>query len=562
MLLGLALCPAKKGMGQTPYDTDFINSASQFKEQLALFTDRSLYVVNEYVKFRADYFLHGPEQLEWSTVLYVEIVSASGASVSQGKFPIKKDLSMGSLAIPSETLSGNYYVKCYTRWMRNAGSEAFSFVPIKVINPGKRDLVVNHMGEAGESQVLSQDYRTGELHCSTDNSEYGRGEEVSLLISDTFDPIIDSLNCCVTVVQLGTVDTISGQLGASLESFEPESFRVNYLPDLGYGPAISGTVLRTNKRPAQYAMLHFSVLGEHPEVMAKAADAQGRFAFSTPIRFGKQEFFVSSSLKETAVLDVKIDQDFDNSPLRLPGFDFSLTRQERELLTRMSLNRQFSNAYSKPLKEVPDSSAIHRLPFYGSNAYGINLDDYVTLPTLEEVFINLVSNVNVVRKRGRPSLKILSEREDVGIFLPLILIDNIVVFDQEAVLALPASKIQRIDIINEIYTKGEAFFGGVIAIYSREGDMAGIDLPPGSYFFDYLSFQEEEPERYVSENPADQIPDSRNTIFWEPDVLVKAGDPVELNFPAPTLRGEYVVLLRARAPDGQVLSGTTTFTVE
>ncbi len=548
--------------GQTPFDPGYIKTASKIKEHFSIFTDRSFYVVDETVRFRADFIQQGLEHVLWSSVLYVEIVSSSGAPIAQGKFLINKGLSIGGISIPPETLTGNYFLKCYTRWMRNAGPETFSFVPIKIINPHRGEVTSDHIGTEHESQILYQMYQKGELVCSTNSSEYSRGAEVTLLLRDEFVTNIDSLNCCVTVVQAGSIDTVLGQIGASLEPYGSVDFGVNYLPDLGLGPTISGTVLRSDHSPAQYALLHFSILGENPDFMAKSTDANGRFTFSTPIRHGEQEFYVSASLKETVVLEVKVDQDFDSSPLLLPGFGFILSEQERELAIRMSLNNQFSHAFEGPEKAVPDSSKHIYIPFYGTEVEELRMDDYVGLPTLEEVFINLLPRVHVVRKNGKQSLKIGSDRYDLELYPPLLLIDNIAIFDQEAILALPSAKIEKMDLVNEVYCKGEVMFGGLIAIYSNNGDMAGIDLPPGSFFFDYKSFYPEEPEVTVSDDSADQIPDSRNTVLWIPDVLLEAGESTELAFDAPRLRGEYVVLVRGVAPDGEVLSATTTFIVE
>jgi hypothetical protein len=190
------------------------------------------------------------------------------------------------------------------------------------------------------------------------------------------------------------------------------------------------------------------------------------------------------------------------------------------------------------------------------------MDDYVNLPTLEEVFINLVPNVDVLRKKGESYLSIKSENSAIGIYPPLILIDHISVFDQKALLALPPEKIDRIDLINEVYLKGSVAFGGLLAIYSKGGDMAGIDLPEGGYFFDFLSFSPKV-ETYVAlPSPGDRIPDLRNTILWVADLKVRKDQPGELRFSAPATPGDYVVLVRAVAPDGELWSASSLFSVE
>jgi hypothetical protein len=308
--------------------------------------------------------------------------------------------------------------------------------------------------------------------------------------------------------------------------------------------------------------LYISLLGDNPDYLAIGTDANGRFSLSMPIRYGPQEIYVATNPMETERLVVRIDLEFDAAQIQLPRAIFGLAEDERAVATYMALNTQFSRAYINLVLDSAKLAESFPVPFYGSKSHVLDMNDYVNLPTLEEVFINLVPEVNVVRKRGELSLKINSDRNDIGFFTPLIIIDNISIFDHEAILAIQPSKIKRLDVIPDIYMKGGSTFGGLIAIYTRDGDMAGVDLPSGAYFFDYLSFQPDQPQDTISGNQEDFIPDSRNTIFWRSDVLLTKGEPAELSFDAPSLRGEYVVLVRGVAPDGQVLSATTTFTVE
>ncbi len=202
------------------------------------------------------------------------------------------------------------------------------------------------------------------------------------------------------------------------------------------------------------------------------------------------------------------------------------------------------------------------LPFYGTRVQQLRMDDYVNLPTLEEVFINLVPNVDAIRRRGKPIIRINSENNGIGIYKPLIMIDNISVFDTEALLALPPERIDRIDLINEIYLKGSVAFGGILAIYSKGGDMAGIDLPQGSYFFDYKSLDMPLSPPVSVSTTEDHIPDMRNTILWLYDVTMEKGTAVERSFKGPLTQGEYVILVRGLAPTGEIFSAHTLFQVK
>jgi len=190
------------------------------------------------------------------------------------------------------------------------------------------------------------------------------------------------------------------------------------------------------------------------------------------------------------------------------------------------------------------------------------MDDFVTLPTLEEVFINLVPTVEITVRRGQRSLWVMGPNSAINLHRPLIIIDNIPVFDQQAVLGINPEKILKMDVINEVYVKGNVSHGGVISIFSRNGDMAGIDLAENSYFFDYQLIKDQEIESVPVYAPGDHVPDSRNTVLWMDDVLLERGSTREISFKAPATPGDYVILIRGLAHQGSVISATARFTVE
>jgi hypothetical protein len=378
------------------------------------------------------------------------------------------------------------------------------------------------------------------------------------------------------VVPAGAIDLKGGQYIVSEGEEEQEDFKVSYLPDLGSGVSVSGTVVDAEQEPVIYATLHFSLLGESPDYFATISDENGRFIFTIPAGKGQQELFVTPQRVEGTSLEVRIDQEYDPRLLSLPWEKFQLSESEKELARRTALNMQLSKAFISgiPSQETetlessgPESSNGTDIPFYGTRVNRLLIDDYVRLPNLEEVFINLVPDVQFYRKQGENRIRILSDNASITIYEPLIMIDHISVFDHEALLALPPEKIDRIDLINEIYLKGNVAFGGVLAIYSKNGDMAGIDLPEGSYFFDYQSFY---PQEVVTEEPAwdpdeqtsGRVPDTRNTIYWKGDLELKKGSSLEIPFKAPENPGEYVILLRGVDPMGEVLSATARFRVE
>jgi len=561
---------------QSPFDPGQFERAKPIREHVQLFTDRNIYAVNEQIHFVAEHRMEGvPENIFWTSVLYVEIITAEGKAVEQGKFPLFGARTRGSIKIPLSAITGDYYLKCYTRWMRNRGSSSFAFVPLKIINPFRSEVLSHASGGIRSDTLAKHSYKEGGLRCRSSSNLYRAGEDAQVILEGPLPDYLDQLFCCLTVVPEGAVDLNKGQYLSSYAGTENEPFEVAFLPDLGSGVSISGTVLDADQNPVNSATLHFSLLGDTPDYFAAISDEHGRFIFNMPAGLGPQELFVTPQRAEGGPLEVRIDQEYDSQPVNLPRQKFHLSGDEQELARRISLNMQLARAFETVTNaregstQLADTEAIKGkdIPFYGSRVNRLLIDDYVRLPNLEEVFINLVPDVQFYKKKGENRIRILSENASIGVFDPLIMVDHISVFDHEAVLALSPEKIERIDLINEVYLKGNVAFGGILAIYSKKGDMAGIDLPEGSYFFDYHSFYPplaSASPGILKSNPAEtgRIPDTRNTLCWRSDLQLIKGNPLEIPFKAPETPGEYVILVRGLDPGGKVLSATARFRVE
>jgi len=564
ILIGLTGAPV---LAQTPFDAERSDEAKLIREQIHVFTDRSIYAVDEIIHFVAEYRVNGPIGSNlWSSVLYVELIASSGETLAQGKFRLSGGSVEGSLTIPTASLTGNYYLRSYTRWMRNQGPDSFIYTPLKIINPYRSEVLISTNTESTSDSVPKLAYKEGMLEVSMTSQSVQGGKEMKFQLEGASTLKLDRLRCCVTVVPEGSIDLSGGQYDMGPPE-ENDSFRVSFLPDLGDGVSISGTVVDPQQSPAPYTTLHFSLLGADPDYLATMSDEHGRFVLSIPTGFDdKLEFFVTPEQEDDSRLEVRIDQEYDSRALTLPAESFELSEDEEELARRIALNIQLSKAF-KPGDLSPDSTVEEyfegsRVPFYGTRVNRLMIDDYVRLPNLEEIFINLLPEVQFYRKKGKNKIRILSNNSSIDVYKPLIMIDHISVFDHEALLALSPEKIERIDLIDDIYLKGNVAFGGILAIHSIKGDMAGIDLPEGSYFFDYQSFY---PKDAFGEAPPVQpgrVPDTRNTFFWSGNIVLEQGKQLEIPFRAPVKSGSYVVLVRGVSPGGELYSASAKFRVE
>jgi hypothetical protein len=549
---------------QTGDDAAYIELAKNRPEKLVVFTDRSLYAVNEVIRFTA-ILQSGTDHVPGpgSDVMYAELLNAAGNALKKGKFLLSDNRSSGHLSIPPNIASGNYYLRFYTRWMRNFGAGGFTYIPIRVVNPylNEEQAVSNEPGKPVLSEILGG---APAVLCSTDRRSYKAGEKVDVEFTPVNSSISHIQDGCVTVVPEGSIDTatILYRVDDNTGSIEP--FHLKFLPDRK-GTAISGTVAnKITGEPSPGTRIHFSILGKDPAYIVTSSDQESRFLIKVPVRTGNQEMFVVPEQTPDAPLEVLIDNDFAAAPLPFQTEPFSLHEDEKVLASRISLQMQLQQNYLS-VSEVDSSGTgnqTEHIPFYGNPDISVKLDEFISLPNMEEVIMNLVPNIYVMRRGGSEYFMIKSENPMISQYEPLVLIDHIPVFDMKVILAIPPSKIDRIEVVPDIYVLGEIKYGGIICFTSREGDLAGMKLPEGSYFFDFAAIQPSlvpPHPRYPGES---RVPDTRNTLFWKEQMDFGPERPGMISFKAASVPGNYLILFRGVTSDGAIVYGSNRIQVE
>ena len=549
---------------QSRYDSTFFEVAKRNMENLVVFTDRTVYAVNESIQFSA-LLQSGQEAYHGlgSKVLYAELVNSIGTAAAKGKFLITENRSIGHLAIPSSLLSGVYYLRCYTRWMRNFGPRDFAYVPICVVSPYSTDIQENN-------PVQGKDYLSpvpkGARHAiaSLTKHSYHVGEQVDVeffLKEGSSDYVHHG---CITIVPSGTIDT-----SAFIYRMDPKPersipFQFNFLPEIK-GTTISGNVLeQSNQKPASDTRIHFSILGEEPAYFVTQSDQEGRFLVNTPLRIGYQEMFVVPEYQPGTQNEVRIDNDFTSEPLPFDPDSFNLYRDEQLQASRLSLQMQLQRIF---LADSGGDNAIlskrdEPEPFYGTPEISVKIDEFINLPNMEELIENLVPKTFLMRSGDDVYFRIENKNPMISMFPPLILIDDIPIFDMEVIMAIPPSKIDHIDVVPEVYVFGEIKYGGIISFTSLQGDLASIKLPEGSYFFDYLAYQPSLiPQGARYSGPA-KIPDTRNTLFWMNHLELHKDSPRKVSFQANRIPGSYIILFRGISSGGDIVYGLNHFDVE
>jgi hypothetical protein len=533
--------------------------ASVVAERVILFTDRSLYVAGENICFSATVIHQNPfAETDLSKVLYIEIINPGNYQVLAEKFKVTNAICTGYINLPDNLSTGIYYLKAYTWFMRNYGPESYSYNQIRIINPSVSDTPAgNQTFNITDAHDLTfagfSDKKLFEI--ATDKTRYFQRDTVSLKINRITDDSVKSV--CISVVPAHTGSNRRIVTNIDFKKNPSITFKPEYK-----GITLTGTLINTSSgKPLPLKQVDLTLLGENNDFISVHTDSTGRFLFSLPDITGQNNLFIGTESSDTLVPAIMIDNDFCPFSITLPSSALSLTQEEEAALLGLLQNFQVSRHFipeNNQLTTVP----VRRFsgPFYGDPVKSLNLNDYIPLPVLEDYFNELSVFVKVRKLHGRKYFAIQGTAPEMNIYPPLVLVDLVAVYDIDKVLALSSNNISHIDMINEPYVKGNRLYGGIVSIFSKNNDFAGMDLPPSGLFIKYDFFSNQVPvnNRITERN----VPDSRNSLYWNGNPAMTDGSINTIIFLTGDSQGRYDIILNGILHDGTVFSQTVSFLVE
>ncbi|RKR85613.1 TonB-dependent SusC/RagA subfamily outer membrane receptor [Mucilaginibacter gracilis] len=108
---------------------------AQPQEKVYLHLDKPYYAVGDEIWFKAYVTAGDKHQLSTiSGLLNVELINSEDSIKKQLKVPLTYGLGWGSIKLTDSLKEGNYRIRAYTNWMRNAGDEYFFDKTIQVGN--------------------------------------------------------------------------------------------------------------------------------------------------------------------------------------------------------------------------------------------------------------------------------------------------------------------------------------------------------------------------------------------------------------------------------------------
>ncbi len=533
-------------------------------ETVSLFTDRNFYLSGEEIWFVAHVFINeAPFVSDFSQVLYVELSNSDQKAVVKKKFKIEDGIASGNFGIPEEALSGNYYLRAYTSFLRNLNPDDYFTTAITVINP-ERPLPEN--GQKLPFRDVKNDAGNHiEIAVKTSKDSYQQRALVEMILSAPTAIQEDFAHVSVSVVKQGT-NTDADRFYIENKKLQNTNTSENllWLPEIR-DVSVSG-IIRNKKtnQPEPNAMIYISVLGENPQFHILNSRKNGEFVFSLNHATGLRDIFICTNPDPEKDLELLINNDFaGNYPLSKES-DLMIDTSYKKLIEEIYVNCQAARIYESKDSAIIENSEVSSLLF-GNPEFSVKINDFIDLPTLEDVIKEIVTAVSVKKKKGKSYFQVINAETNRMINCGYIFLDNVPVFDVDDLLKISPSKIERIDVINRTHYLGDFSLDGIILITTNTDNFAGYTFPKESVFLEYQAITPSSdfplPDYSDENKKQSRLPDFRTLLYWNPEVSLQNGKASVSFFTSDYCAG-YDVIVRGITTEGKPCFGKNTFRVE
>ena len=536
-------------------------SVDPIQEKVIFSTDRTLYFSEDLIFFKANRVLSGfTNDTLFSTVLYLEFYDKNDKPIIQKKEQIINSIAYGDIEIPADIVTGNYYLRAYTQYMKNFKKELFYTSQIKIINPELPSREGIKIIKSERDTVLKNS--DSKLEIITSKEIFSPRSLITIELKGL--PYAD---LSVSVVKKGSYEEEKTGINTYFKpSYEIDTVaaEVKWYPEIR-SVSISGKVIdKKTGQPLKDVLVYASIIDNGKQFHIVRTNESGGFIFSLPNLNENHKIFIGvqkQTDKETSIL---INQDFSSYFPKLEYAQENIDSNKINLINEMYINCQVTKASNNDIEIKKSFLDTLRDPFSGK-LENIILKDHVDLPQMTDIFNEIVPYIHVKRNGKATSIQVFDKITKTIFPQPLILLDGIPFQDDSALLSLSPSKVISIGIIAQPFVHGSEIINGIIIIKSVDGNLAGLKLPVDLVVVDYITFSprtSQQFKNYTEEaHPDIRNPDFRNTIYWNPSVVLN-NDNATLQFYASDHSSDYDIVVRGVNENGKLIFKTKTIRID
>ncbi|MDQ7917601.1 hypothetical protein RBU60_08445 [Mesonia sp. MT50] len=533
---------------------DLKSKIDQVNEKVYISTNNQTVLTGESLRYT---FFNLTENFERyssiSKIGYIELVSPSGELLKKQVINLENGLGSGSIYIPTNTLTGNYKLLGYTRWMLNRPISYSFQANIYIINPfqtPKQALISKEKDSLNPIKVQSKPVSSQFLFAKLSKETYTKREKIQIDLS-----ALEEANLSVSVKKLDNLDITNNMnpIHFTEQNFpKTTNNSTTILPELR-GQIIAGRIsgdLVSNKFVA------LSIPGgKNSQTKIVSTNNKGEFLFNLAPFPASKKAYIEVLEENRNVYRISLDSaeinykklDFENTPL--------LHSYMKSDIEQRSIALQIQNAYFDDKKDSILANPDTKI-FYEPLKKVYKLDDYKRFPTIAETIIEIANEIYFTQKNDTYKIY-LRDRENFTTTevygSSLVLFNGTIVQNLNRLFELPAKNIERIEFVNKGYVFGPRIFNGVVNFINEDYDYeletdkdyrvkANLNRPDAIRLPNEPNYQEA-----VKLN---KIPDYRYQLYWKPALQMEK-ETKNLSFFTSDVSGVFEIKIEGFTKSGK-----------
>ncbi len=560
--------------------TSGLQIEAQQTEAIYLHIDREKYIAGEEIWLSA--YITNCEKgtlSSQSVIAYVELLNPWNMPVIQKRLKISDGRGEGNITIPDSISSGTYTIRAYTNPMKNFLPENCFMQNIDVVNPFSNPGFRRKrtQGELKNSVKDSNGSEKQSVISLTADTLFGRREKVVIRLGNSSGNTgqIADYQISISVAPAATNSNLQS-MNEYLPGFEAKQIQlfsgINHPSEYNYesrGHFLSGKVrYRQGTVNDSSGYLFMSIQGKVAEFRYAETDSNGRFTFILPVDDKQRNLILQPQFANNNMI-LEIEPSFSWSLPSSESYSDSLSASALDLFSELSFNYQTARIYGiNRLKEaeINNDNSLKKRRFYGIPEMEIILDDYIKLPTMQEVFYELVTGVIIRQRKQGYDMRITNPL--TGVYYddpPLVMIDGVIINDLTVLMNLDPETVEKVEVVKTPYLIGDLILHGIVNIITAEGNFSNITMPDYAVILPYKVIDKHAvislPDYSDERTRLSRKPDLRNTLYWNPSVRTERNGQAEVSFWTSDLPGTYIISIQGISESGEKISIQNSFRV-
>lgn len=275
----------------------------------------------------------------------------------------------------------------------------------------------------------------------------------------------------------------------------------------------------------------------NPQIHFTYTDENGRFIFSLNNFYGKTDLFICTDAPEKH--KIFISNPFEDYAPENKNYTVFFNTQSKPVLKDLYQNAQIHGSFSQK-ETIKEKKSVYNIQ---ADFKKYNLNNYIQFKSLKEAVFEIMPEVHLKMNNDDTYSFVIFDSDGNKLpGHPLVLFDDIPVYDISKIINADFLTIKHFNVLNRPYLLGKNIINGIISIHTNNKDLSSIDLSDSGYFLKYEGLQIPSEEDFLYKYNK-ITPDFRNTLFWKPKILINK-NVKKISFRTSDNTGIYKIIVK------------------